>query len=60
MSTIWYGAVLAVVALTVLYVAFNYFRIRKMPEGTPEMAQMASIIRSGANTFMKTEYRTII
>ena len=60
MSTIWYILVLAVIAATLGYVAYNYRRIRKMPEGTKEMAEMAGIIRSGANTFMKTEYRTII
>jgi len=60
MSSVWYILVLCVVALAIAYVAFNYRRIRKMPEGTQEMAEMAGIIRSGANTFMKTEYRTII
>lgn len=59
-SSVWYILVLCVVALAIAYVAFNYRRIRKMPEGTQEMAEMAGIIRSGANTFMKTEYRTII
>ncbi|MBQ8161802.1 MAG: sodium-translocating pyrophosphatase [Clostridia bacterium] len=60
MSTVWYILVLAVIAATIGYVAYNFVRIRKMPEGTKEMAEMAGIIRSGANTFMKTEYRTII
>ncbi len=56
----WYIPVLCVVAAAIAYVAYNYQRIRKMPEGTQEMAEMAGIIRSGANTFMKTEYRTIV
>ena len=60
MSTVWYILVLAVIAAAVCYVAYNYLRIRKMPEGTKEMVEMAGIIRSGANTFMITEYRTII
>lgn len=54
----WY-IVLCVIVLTLAYVFFNYFRIRKMSEGTNEMAEMAGIIRSGASTFMKTEYKTI-
>lgn len=54
----WY-IVLCVIMLTLAYVFFNYFRIRKMNEGTNEMAEMAGIIRSGASTFMKTEYKTI-
>ena len=56
----WYVIVLCVIAVTLAYVCFNFLRIRKMPEGTKEMSEMAAIIRSGANTFMKTEYKTII
>ena len=59
MST-WYIIILAVIAAAIGYVVYNYQRVRKMPEGTAEMAEMAGIIRSGANTFMKTEYRTIV
>ena len=59
MTLIWFVVVLLIIAAAIGYVAYNYLRIRKMPEGTPEMAEMAGIIRSGANTFMKTEYRTI-
>ncbi len=59
MSLVWYIIILCVIAATIAYVGYNYSRIRKMPEGTAEMAEMAGIIRSGANTFMKTEYRTI-
>ena len=59
MSVVWYVILFCVIAAAIVYVAANYFRIKKMPEGTPEMAEMAGIIRSGANTFMKTEYRTI-
>ncbi|MCR4876446.1 MAG: sodium-translocating pyrophosphatase [Clostridiales bacterium] len=55
----WYIITLVVIAATIAYVVWNYIRIRKMPEGTPDMIEMAGIIRSGANTFMKTEYRTI-
>ena len=60
MSVVWYILVLLVIAAAIAYVVYNYQRIRKMPEGTQEMAEMAGIIRSGANTFMKTEYKTII
>lgn len=54
-----YVIVLSVIVLTLAYVAFNYARIRGMSEGTADMAEMAAIIRSGSNTFMKTEYKTI-
>ena len=60
MSTVMYLIVLGVIVLTIVYVACNFLRIKRMPEGTKEMSEMAGIIRSGANTFMKTEYRTII
>ena len=36
---LWYILVLGVVALGIAYVAYNYARIRKMPEGTREMAE---------------------
>ncbi|MEA5051192.1 MAG: sodium-translocating pyrophosphatase [Oscillospiraceae bacterium] len=52
--------VLGVIFLTLLYILYNFFNIRKMPEGTPDMAEMAGIIRSGAGTFLRTEFRTVI
>ena len=54
----WY-IVLAVIALALIYIFYNYARIRRLDEGTEEMAQMAAIIRSGAATFLKTEFKTI-
>ncbi len=59
MGNLWYYIVLAVGVLTVCYVFFNFFKIKRMKEGTAEMVEMAGIIRSGASTFMKTEYKTI-
>ena len=57
----WYlYVVLFVIVLALAYVAFNYVRIKAMKEGTEEMADLAGIIRSGADQFMKTEYRTIL
>ncbi len=59
MSVAWYVIVLCAVAAAIVYVGWNYLRIKGMPEGTAEMSEMAAIIRSGANTFMITEYKTI-
>ncbi len=59
MSWLYY-VVLAVIVLTVCYVIFNYSKIKRMKEGTEEMADLAGIIRAGANQFIKTEYKTII
>lgn len=54
----WY-CVLSVIVLTLVYVCFNFFRIKRMNEGTAEMVEMAGIIRSGASTFLKTEFKMI-
>lgn len=50
---------LGVSLLVMGYVIYNYFKIKKLPEGTEDMVDMADIIRSGANTFIKTEFRYI-
>ncbi|MCQ2411722.1 MAG: sodium-translocating pyrophosphatase [Sphaerochaetaceae bacterium] len=58
MGFIYYVALFVIVS-ALAYVLFNYLKIKKMEEGTDEMVEMAAIIRSGSNTFMKTEYKTI-
>ena len=59
MEWYWY-IVLCVIALAVCYILFNFLKVKRMKEGTEEMAEMAGIIRSGATTFLKTEYKTIL
>ncbi|MCC8014566.1 MAG: sodium-translocating pyrophosphatase [Eubacterium sp.] len=59
MSTVALLVILGLVVIALLNVAFNYTKIKAQEEGTAEMAEMAGIIRSGASTFLKTEYRTI-
>lgn len=54
-----YYYVLGVIVLTLAYVCFNFFRIKRMEEGTADMVEMAGIIRSGASTFLKTEFKVI-
>ena len=54
-----YLVVLGLIVLSLAYIIFNFLRIKKMNEGTAEMAEMAGIIRSGASMFLKTEFRTI-
>ena len=54
-----YLIVAGVCVIAFLYIALNYFRVKKMPEGTAEMSEMAGIIRSGAGTFLKTEFKSI-
>ena len=55
---VWH-LVLCVVILALAYIFFQYARIRKLPEGTDEMQEMAGISRDGASTFLKTEFRVI-
>ncbi len=59
MNWYWY-LTLCIVVLAFVYVLLNHMRIKRMREGTSEMTEMAAIIRSGARTFMWTEYKTII
>ena len=51
--------VLCVTIVALAYIFYNYARIKKMDEGTDEMIQMSAIIRSGSETFLKTEFRSI-
>ena len=54
-----YWIVLGIIILALLYVLFNFIRVKKMDEGTDEMKEMAGIIRSGASMFLKTEFKTV-
>lgn len=55
-----YILVFLIVLVALIYVAFNYFKLRRMKEGTEEMSDIADIIRSGARTFMRAEYKIIL
>ena len=49
---------IAVVALA--FVGYNFFALRAMKEGNEDMVELAGIIRAGARTFMRAEYKRII
>lgn len=51
--------VLCLSVVAMVYIFWNYSRIKSMPEGTAEMSELAGIIRSGAETFLKTEFKYI-
>ena len=57
-SVIWY-AVLAVVVVALVFILFNFNKVKKLKEGTDEMVEMAGIIRCGAGTFLKAEFKVI-
>ena len=45
--------------LALAFAAFNFFRVKKMEEGTKEMSEIAGAIRVGANAFISYEYRIL-
>ena len=55
-----YLLVICISILALDYVAHNYFTLRRMDEGTEDMIELGGIIRHGARTFMRAEYKIII
>ena len=45
--------------LSLGFAAFNFMTVKKMPEGTKEMAEIAGTIRIGANAFIRYEYKVL-
>lgn len=45
--------------LALSFAAFNYFGVRKLPEGNEKMSEIASAIRVGANAFIEYEYKIL-
>ena len=58
-STI-YIASFVIIAIAFLLIRRNFSALKKHDEGTDEMKELAGIIRDGANTFLRREYRVII
>ncbi|MBQ9327452.1 MAG: sodium-translocating pyrophosphatase [Solobacterium sp.] len=56
--TLWM-MVLCVALVAVGYVFWNYQAIKRLEEGTEDMQELGLIIREGAATFLKTEFRSI-
>ena len=53
-------AVIAISLIAIAFIARNFFKLRKMEEGNDDMVELADIIRQGAKTFMRAEYKRII
>ena len=51
--------VLFVGILGIMYSSYNYFKIKRMDEGTERMSEIAAAIREGANTFLMEEYKVL-
>ena len=45
--------------LALSYAAFNFSRVKKLEEGTEQMAEISAAIRVGANAFIGYEYRIL-
>jgi len=46
-------------ALALSFAAFNYFGVKKLPEGSAQMQEIASAIRVGAGAFIEYEYKVL-
>lgn len=57
---VYWLCILAITLLSMAYVFYNYGTIKKMDEGTEDMKELSGIIRSGADTFLKTEFKYVI
>ena len=53
-------SILAITVITFVLIFRNLKDLKNHDEGTEEMKELAGIIRSGAKTFMRREYRVII
>ena len=59
MSKTWLFFMLGICVLALLYVVYNYVKIKKMKEGNARMVKMSAIIRKGSEVFLKKEFVTI-
>jgi len=51
---------LCIAVLGVSYAIFNFFKVKKLSEGTTEMSEIAYAIRIGADTFLLNEYKVLL
>ncbi len=51
--------VLAAAVVAIIFAAYKFFAVKKLPEGTEEMASISSKIRSGAMAYLKRQYKTV-
>ena len=55
-----YLLALVIILITFILIWRNFIDLRNHNEGTDDMSELAGIIRRGAKTFLKREYRVII
>ena len=60
LNTVVYVVSFIIIVFAFLLIRRNFVDLRNHDEGTDEMKELASIIRAGASTFLRREYRVII
>ncbi len=51
--------VMAASAAALIFAAYKFFAVKKLPEGTAEMSSISAKIRSGAMAYLKRQYKTV-
>ncbi len=51
--------VMAAALLALSFAAYKYFSVKRLPEGTEEMAAISAKIRRGAMAYLKRQYKTV-
>jgi len=51
--------VLASAIIALIFAAYKFYAVKRMPEGTEEMASISAKIRSGAMAYLKRQYKTV-
>ena len=59
MSSIALTLLICAAVLALAFALFNYFGVKKLPEGSDKMSEISSAIRVGANAFINYEYKIL-
>ncbi len=57
--TMFYGISILIAAIAFLFAAYLYFWVKRQPQENKRITEVAQLIREGANTFMKREYKIL-
>lgn len=57
--TMFYGISIIVAAIAFLFAAYLYAWVKRQPQENKKITEVAQLIREGANTFMRREYRIL-
>lgn len=52
-------AVLCCAVIALVFAVFNFYAVKKKPEGTEEMSNISAKIRKGAMAYLKRQYKTV-